>query len=70
GSAGAHVLEASARSALAGRGALVVAHRLSQAETADRVLVMEHGRVVEEGPHEELVAAGGRYAQLWSAWSA
>lgn len=70
GSAGAHVLEASARAALAGRGALVVAHRLSQAETADRVLVMEHGRVVEEGPHEELVAAGGRYAQLWSAWSA
>ncbi|AZL08384.1 ABC transporter ATP-binding protein [Brevibacterium aurantiacum] len=70
GSAGAHVLEASARSALAGRGALVVAHRLSQAETADRVLVMEHGRVVEEGPHEDLVAAGGRYAQLWSAWSA
>lgn len=70
GSAGAHVLEASARAALAGRGALVVAHRLSQAETADRVLVMEHGLVIEEGPHEELVAAGGRYAQLWSAWSA
>ncbi|MDN5821923.1 MAG: ABC transporter ATP-binding protein/permease, partial [Brachybacterium sp.] len=70
GSAGAHVLEASARAALAGRGALVVAHRLSQAETADRVLVMEHGKIVEEGTHEELVAAGGRYAQLWAAWSA
>lgn len=70
GSAGAHVLEASARAAVAGRGALVVAHRLSQAETADRVLVMAHGRIVEEGTHEELVAAGGRYAQLWSAWSA
>ncbi|GAA1927843.1 ABC transporter ATP-binding protein [Brevibacterium antiquum] len=70
GSAGAHVLEASARAALAGRGALVVAHRLSQAETADRVLVMEHGEVVEEGSHEELVAENGRYAQLWSAWSA
>ncbi|HCG55707.1 MULTISPECIES: ABC transporter ATP-binding protein [Brevibacterium] len=70
GSAGAHVLEASARAAVAGRGALVVAHCLSQAETADRVLVMAHGRIVEEGTHEELVAAGGRYAQLWSAWSA
>ena len=70
GSAGAHVLEASARAALAGRGALVVAHRLSQAETADRVLVMEHGEVIEEGSHEELVAENGRYAQLWSAWSA
>ncbi|MDN5661137.1 MAG: ABC transporter ATP-binding protein, partial [Brevibacterium aurantiacum] len=70
GSAGAHALEQSARAALDGRGALVVAHRLSQAETADRVLVMEHGKIVEEGTHEELVAAGGRYAQLWAAWSA
>ncbi|WP_413336504.1 ABC transporter ATP-binding protein [Brevibacterium sp. GP-SGM9] len=70
GSAGAHVLEGSARAALSGRGALIVAHRLSQAETADRVLVMEHGEVVEEGSHTELVAAGGRYAELWAAWSA
>ncbi|MGO2037971.1 MAG: ABC transporter ATP-binding protein [Brevibacterium sp.] len=70
GSAGAHVLERSARSALAGRGALVVVHRLSQAETADRILVMEHGEVIEEGSHAELVAADGRYARLWEAWSA
>ncbi|GAA1869469.1 ABC transporter ATP-binding protein [Brevibacterium marinum] len=70
GSAGAHALEQSAEAALVGRGALVVAHRLSQAETADRVLVMEHGRIVEEGTHSQLVAAGGHYAQLWAAWSA
>ena len=69
GSAGAHVLESSAEAALAGRGALIVAHRLSQAEKADRILVMEHGRVVEEGTHADLVAAGGRYAELWEAWS-
>ena len=37
--------------------------------TADRVLVMEAGRVVEQGTHAELVALGGRYAELWSAWS-
>ena len=48
--------------------ALVVAHRLTQARTADRILVMEDGRVVESGTHEELLAAGGRYAVLWSAW--
>ncbi|GAA4511561.1 ABC transporter ATP-binding protein [Brevibacterium yomogidense] len=69
GSAGAHVLEAAAAAALAGRGAIVVAHRLSQAETADRVLVMEDGCVVEAGTHHVLVAAGGRYARLWEAWA-
>ncbi|WP_129661306.1 ABC transporter ATP-binding protein [Rothia halotolerans] len=50
-----------------GRTAMIVAHRLSQARTADRILVMEDGRVVESGGHEELVAAGGRYADLWAA---
>lgn len=53
---------------MAGRTSLVVAHRLTQAASADRVIVMEHGRVVEDGPHTELVGAGGRYATLWQAW--
>ncbi|GAA2518392.1 ABC transporter ATP-binding protein [Winogradskya humida] len=70
GSAGARDLEDSAAAALEGRTALVVAHRLTQAAAADRVIVMEHGSIVESGPHEELVAAGGRYAGLWAAWSA
>jgi ATP-binding cassette subfamily C protein len=68
GSAGARALEQSAAAATRGRTVLIVAHRLTQAASADRVIVMEHGVVVESGPHAELVAAGGRYAQLWSAW--
>ena len=68
GSAGARELEAAADAATAGRTTLVVAHRLTQAAAADRVIVLEHGRIVEEGPHLELVAAGGRYAHLWAAW--
>jgi ABC-type multidrug transport system fused ATPase/permease subunit len=54
---------------LAGRTAIVIAHRLSTVENADRVLVLEHGRVVEDGTPGELVAAGaGRYSDLHRAW--
>ena len=60
GSAGARVLEAAAQRALAGRTGLLVAHRLTQAAGADTVLVLDAGRVVERGTHDELVAAGGR----------
>ncbi|MEU9864813.1 ABC transporter ATP-binding protein [Streptomyces sp. NPDC047971] len=69
GSAGARVLETAALRALEGRTGLMVAHRLPQAATADRVVVLDDGQVVETGTHEELVAAGGRYASLWAAWS-
>jgi ATP-binding cassette subfamily C protein len=69
GSAGARLLERAAANALTGRTALVVAHRLTQAASADQVVVMEAGRVVEAGTHAELVAAGQRYAVLWRAWS-
>lgn len=47
-----------------GRTTLVIAHRLSTIEKADRILVMESGRIVEDGNHQELLAAGGAYAQL------
>ena len=70
GSAGARILEEAAARAMAGRTALIVAHRLTQAAGADRVVVLDAGRVVEVGTHAELVAAGGPYAALWAAWSA
>ncbi|MFE7459975.1 ABC transporter ATP-binding protein [Streptomyces sp. NPDC057554] len=69
GSAGARALERSAGAALAGRTALIVAHRLTQAVAADRVVVLEAGRVVESGTHDELRVADGPYAALWRAWS-
>lgn len=56
------------RTVLAGRTALIIAHRLSTVEVADRVLVLEHGRVVEDGPPTQLIGSGGHYAGLHRAW--
>jgi ATP-binding cassette subfamily B protein len=53
---------------LRGRTAVVIAHRLSTVEIADRVLVMEHGRIVEDGEPAELIAGTGRFADLHRAW--
>ncbi|MCD1144354.1 ABC transporter ATP-binding protein/permease [Kocuria sp. LUK] len=60
----AHV-QAALGEALAGRTALVIAHRLSTVRSADEILVVEAGRIVERGPHPQLLAAGGRYAELY-----
>ncbi|MDY0112801.1 MAG: ABC transporter ATP-binding protein [Corynebacterium sp.] len=69
GSSGADTLARAADEVTRGRTALIVAHRLDQAAAADRVVVMEGGRIIESGPHARLVAARGRYATLWGAWS-
>ncbi|MDN5684903.1 ABC transporter ATP-binding protein, partial [Corynebacterium glyciniphilum] len=67
GSAHAHLLDHAADAALAGRTGMVIAHRLSQAASCDRILVMEAGQVIEDGTHEDLLAAGGQYSRLWAA---
>jgi ATP-binding cassette subfamily B protein len=66
--------EAAVEQALAaishGRTVITIAHRLSTAERADRVAVMEHGHLIEIASHDELVAQGDRYARLWASWQA
>ena len=53
---------------LAGRTAIIIAHRLSTVSIAQRVLVMEHGRVIEDGSPEQLAGSGGKFAALYKAW--
>ncbi|MDP2448472.1 MAG: ABC transporter transmembrane domain-containing protein [Polaromonas sp.] len=58
------MVQAALESAMQGRTTLVVAHRLATVQKADRILVLDHGRLVEEGTHAELVSRGGIYARL------
>lgn len=62
-------IEDALRRLLKGRTAFVVAHRLSTIRGADLIVVLEHGRVVEQGTHDELLALGGRYRGLYGDWA-
>ncbi|MEV6312661.1 ABC transporter ATP-binding protein [Streptomyces sp. NPDC051840] len=70
GSAHAERLDRASEAVLAGRSGIVIAHRLSQASPCDRIAVMDAGRIIETGTHDELLTAGGTYARLWAVWHA
>jgi ABC-type multidrug transport system fused ATPase/permease subunit len=63
------LIEAGLRRLLAGRTAIVIAHRLSTIRTAGRIIVLDHGRIVEQGTHDELLAAESAYWRLYRDWA-
>ncbi|MBO0610243.1 ABC transporter ATP-binding protein [Myceligenerans salitolerans] len=65
---GERLVQRGLQTLLADRTAIIIAHRLSTVEIADRVLVLEHGQVLEDGSPDELVSHGGRFAALNAAW--
>jgi subfamily B ATP-binding cassette protein HlyB/CyaB len=61
------ILQKNMRQIVRGRTVMIIAHRLSAIRIANRIVTMENGAITESGDHETLMAAGGRYAQLWRA---
>lgn len=60
------LIQGALRNLMEGRTSIVVAHRLSTVASLDRIVVLEDGQIIEDGSHDELIEAGGRYAQLWN----
>lgn len=59
------VIQSNMRAMSRGRSVLIIAHRLSTVRDCDRIVVLDHGEIAEDGPHQELLQRGGRYARLW-----
>jgi ATP-binding cassette, subfamily B, bacterial len=64
------LVQSALRTVLTGRTAMIIAHRLSTVAIADRVLVLDHGRVIEDGSPADLIGGTGEYASLHSNWAA
>lgn len=60
-----HLVQDALKTLMQGRTSLVVAHRLSTVASLDRIVVLANGKIIEDGPHEQLIEAGGEYAHLW-----
>ena len=63
-----HIIQASFKELSKDKTTLMIAHRLSTVVNADRILVMENGKIVESGTHNELLTLGGVYKKLWSEY--
>jgi ATP-binding cassette, subfamily B, bacterial len=64
------IVQQALQTVLAGRTAVIIAHRLSTVRIADRVIVLDHGRITEDGPPDELLVRGGEYSDLHQQWLA
>ncbi len=62
------LIESALDALLENRTAILIAHRLSTAMRADRIAVVDQGRIIEVGSHDQLVSAGGRYAEMYATW--